>query len=677
MELYLRKACALDKKLTYGWLNDKEARANSFNKEMVAYEDHEQWFDKSLADERRQIFIAMNFMMPVGQIRLDYEDDETATISYMVDAESRGLGYGKKLLLLVEKEALKAKPEGVKLVAHVLPANEASIKTFENAGYTRVSNGQDTEIIFEKQVSSKAATKPLAPAKRSRQANFEILRVVAMMMVITLHYIGKGGFINPASASIPMISMPYWILECLCIVSVNVYVLISGYFMMDSRFSLSKLAQLWCQIFFYSLLGTIVAIVSGVASPWEVIASYKQFIIFPAFLGHYWFASAYLVMYILSPLLVKAMASISKRTHQTVILLLLSILCFSKSIIPYQVTFDDQGISFVWFIALFIVAGYIRRYGMTALDKASSCMAIYVASTLGILVYRYLVVALVIVLPDIDLYMRVTDYNFILVFTGALGLFGFFKNLKIKDNAITRFIVKIAPYTFGVYLLHEHILIRYSWLSWLSVNADRYGKLRILHLVFCILVIMAVGILVDFVRKLIFDLATKVIIWGLGIYYSAREVWDYLIFGVLATIVNWIAYIFCGYVLLVPFLGAANESNPVVAGGVIDKIIASFTSCASLSNIIAWVVAVLFAYWTNRHFVFHSQAKEFKAVMKEFSSFIGARVFSFVVEQALFILFVGTLRLSDIISKIIISVVVIILNYIFSKLFVFKGEKKS
>ena len=95
-----------------------------------------------------------------------------------------------------------------------------------------------------------------------------------------------------------------------------------------------------------------------------------------------------------------------------------------------------------------------------------------------------------------------------------------------------------------------------------------------------------------------------------------------------------------------------------------------------VANLIAWVVAVLFAYWTNRNFVFRSQIKDFVGIMKEFASFIGARIFSFVVEQVLFYMMVDRLLINDLISKLVISVVVIILNYIFSKMWIF-GKKTS
>ena len=102
------------------------------------------------------------------------------------------------------------------------------------------------------------------------------------------------------------------------------------------------------------------------------------------------------------------------------------------------------------------------------------------------------------------------------------------------------------------------------------------------------------------------------------------------------------------------------------------------------SNIIAWFVSVVFAYITNKLFVFESKRWDIRLVLKEASSFFTARVFSLVVEQVGLVVlvdFVGMKDLSwqilgfniggELIAKVILAVVVVVLNYVFSKLVVF------
>ena len=98
------------------------------------------------------------------------------------------------------------------------------------------------------------------PAK-TRMMNLELLRCIAMMMVVALHFLGKGGLLGDLSQkNLGVTEMVAWALESVCIVAVNVYMLISGYFLCQSGFKLSRLFQLLMQIWFYS------SIISSISS---------------------------------------------------------------------------------------------------------------------------------------------------------------------------------------------------------------------------------------------------------------------------------------------------------------------------------------------------------------------------------------------------------------------------
>ncbi len=109
-----------------------------------------------------------------------------------------------------------------------------------------------------------------------------------------------------------------------------------------------------------------------------------------------------------------------------------------------------------------------------------------------------------------------------------------------------------------------------------------------------------------------------------------------------------------------------------------------------LSNIIAWVVSVIFAYITNKLWVFESKSLKPEVVFKELVSFFAARGFSFIVEELGLFLLVDVARLSDyqltvlsfeisgtMIAKVLVAFVVVIMNYFFSKLFIFKKDKQD
>lgn len=96
-----------------------------------------------------------------------------------------------------------------------------------------------------------------------------------------------------------------------------------------------------------------------------------------------------------------------------------------------------------------------------------------------------------------------------------------------------------------------------------------------------------------------------------------------------------------------------------------------FIESYEICTVISWVFAVIFAYITNRKYVFHSRATN---KIKEFIDFIISRIFSLLAEFASMYILVNLLSIDDRISKIIVQFVIVILNYIFSKLFVFKDK---
>ena len=121
-----------------------------------------------------------------------------------------------------------------------------------------------------------------------------------------------------------------------------------------------------------------------------------------------------------------------------------------------------------------------------------------------------------------------------------------------------------------------------------------------------------------------------------------KELLMYIIFGVLTTVVNIAVYFLFAQIFAINYL---------------------------ISNVIAWFLSVLFAYITNRIWVFESKSPD---ILKEAVLFFSGRIFSGVVDTGLMYLFIDILTVGDFISKVVIQVIVVILNYVISKLIVFK-----
>ena len=146
------------------------------------------------------------------------------------------------------------------------------------------------------------------------------------------------------------------------------------------------------------------------------------------------------------------------------------------------------------------------------------------------------------------------------------------------------------------------------------------------------------------------------------------EIVSYLVFGVLTTVVNFITYMVVGF-----FMGENYEEKILFTVGKFDF------RLILLMNAVAWIASVLFAFITNKLFVFESTSWKGKVFITELTSFVGARVFSFVIFEEIIFALLVSLGLNDLIAKVAVAVFVVIFNYIASKLLIFrkKGENNA
>ena len=138
----------------------------------------------------------------------------------------------------------------------------------------------------------------------------------------------------------------------------------------------------------------------------------------------------------------------------------------------------------------------------------------------------------------------------------------------------------------------------------------------------------------------------------LKVYKKNEEIINYLIVGGLTTLISLVVYYICVHTFLNPNNGFELQ----------------------VANIISWIAGVSFAYVTNRIFVFKSKEKN---ILKECTNFVGSRIITLLLDMFIMFLFVTVFKIDDLIAKIISQIVVIIGNYIISKLFVFKKKKEN
>lgn len=341
--------------------------------------------------------------------------------------------------------------------------------------------------------------------KKERMANLEVLRCVAMMMVVVLHYLGKGGLLPDLTAPLSAQDTVAWLLEAFCIVAVNVYMMISGYFLCESSFKLSRLLTLWLQLWLYSVGIGVLAAVTGITPTAEVSTHYYLTLLFPVTMGHYWFLTAYVFLYILLSFVGMGLRRMTKQQFQVALVLLFIAFCLLKSVLPFRLEEDSKGYDCIWYLCVFCVAAYLRRFGIPFLQKKSRALVLYLIGVLGTFGEAMLLHLFYLKTGSLELILKIPyEYNHIFPFLASIGLFCLFLDSRIqgKTGSVS---VKIAPYTLGVYLLHENLGVRYAWQPWLG--SDRIdGVLPLLiQTVIAVIVVFALGIVVDVLRKMIYD----------------------------------------------------------------------------------------------------------------------------------------------------------------------------
>ncbi|MCM1101343.1 MAG: acyltransferase [Clostridium sp.] len=342
-----------------------------------------------------------------------------------------------------------------------------------------------------------------------RKKNLEELRCLAMMMVVVLHFLGKGELLGDVTASgMSAAGVAAWIAEAFCIVAVNVYMLISGYFLCESSFKLSRLLKLYLQIWMYSVG---VGIVTGLLWPASVEADIHYFLslLCPISMGHYWFMTAYVFLYLLLPLVGKAVKKMTQGQLKLVLTLLLFTFCILKSILPFRLEEDGMGYDALWYLCVFLVAAYIRKFGISFLQKAWHCALLYIGGVAAVLAELFLLRYVFLRAGSFGLILKISfEYNHVWVLLASVGLFGWFLCGK-GEGFLGKWAEKAAPYVLGVYLLHENLGIRYEWPALFGAGRIQNVPQLLLGVAAAVLCAFITGVIVERLRSLAVNLLGK------------------------------------------------------------------------------------------------------------------------------------------------------------------------
>ena len=329
----------------------------------------------------------------------------------------------------------------------------------------------------------------------------DFLRIICMFLVVCHHFCDHGGLLGDQLIT----GSSNWFLGNLLypftLVAVDCFVLLSGYFQCTSRFKLKRVVSTWVQVVTYSIaLYAAVTLLLGGLSVADLVKS-----ALPVISDQYWFVTAYLLMYMVSPFLNSMIAAMGKRLHFLCCCVLLGIFCVAHNL-AYIYDFGDVdgGYTFLWFCILYIVAAYIRLYVPVETKHRSRGLLVYGCCALGVGIARFVahyVTTALFGTPMLTSFFY--SYNSILVVPASIGLFMAMRTVKVGVKA-AKAVSFFAPLAFGVYLIHDHPAVRPALWSILKPYAFAESVWMVPYALLCTIVIFLVCCLVEWVRQWVF-----------------------------------------------------------------------------------------------------------------------------------------------------------------------------
>jgi len=305
--------------------------------------------------------------------------------------------------------------------------------------------------------------------KRVRNSNLELYRIIVMLMIVAHHYVVNSGLMQILKESDAILSSGLMLLfGAWGKTGINCFVLITGYFMCKSSFSLKKLVKLYLQIAFYGSVIYVIFCIAGKESfsPFRLLWS-----IWPVKSIALDFVSCFLIFYLFIPILNILVNSMDRRLHRRLVVILVVIFSVLPSFPRIGMTHNYVS----WFMALYMIASYIRKYGMFpgVSHRQWGYLTIASAMTGSLSVLIMIACYRAGYVSGFNPYFFVSDSNKFLSVAIAVCSFMYFKDLKIPCS---KFINLVGASTFGVLLIHANSDTMRQWLWQETVDCvGHYG----------------------------------------------------------------------------------------------------------------------------------------------------------------------------------------------------------
>lgn len=346
------------------------------------------------------------------------------------------------------------------------------------------------------------------PQIEKRNWGIDALRIIAMLMIVTWHILWHGGILESAQVSSAQYYIA-WYIAMLTFGAVNCYGLISGYVGVQSKFKVSNLMENWIRILFYSIIITVIMALRD-----QGIIGWREWLgaFFPIFNKQYWYFTAYVGAFMFFPILNMTLEKMDEGSLRKIIITL--VVMFSLFTTIFQTIYEsdifilNEGYSAWWLIVLYLVGGYIKKYGILTRTRKRYLLT------------GYMVFSTVLYIGKVGLdswarYARgetesvhyFITYLSPTVVLASIFLFLLFERIE-WDEILKRVIKVFAPAAFGVYLIHDN---RYVRNYWIHARFSVYGNLPWKREIFAIIgTAIAIYSLCSFIELIRADIFKKI-----------------------------------------------------------------------------------------------------------------------------------------------------------------------
>lgn len=281
-----------------------------------------------------------------------------------------------------------------------------------------------------------------------RKSNIELIRIIAMVMIVMSHYVQQS--VGQITGEVSLVySVLSRFLGSFGQIGVSLFFMITGYFMINSNIKLKSIVKIIINTLFYSW---VIAACFIIFFPHQITFVKIYHSLLPICTGQYWFITTYIIIYLLSPLINLIINTLEKEKLD-IYLLVFFILWFVIPPLGYKMHF--AGDNALICIYVYCIGAYIKKYGLPFFNNRKKRIFVYLISSAFVIVW--LTICYFLHFNDRLWWHHLSFLNSAFVLLPAISVFYYFKNINLEYN---RFINFFASSALSVYLITENIWMR-------------------------------------------------------------------------------------------------------------------------------------------------------------------------------------------------------------------------